>query len=81
MTSKQGGATTKVVPPPPTSLPLVVPVPTAAAADALIDRPGRSEIKRGCWSAGLLSERQEQQQNKKLKRRDKKQKLSVVEAP
>lgn len=66
---------------PPPSLPLVVPVPTAAASDALIGRPGRSEIKSGRWSAGLLSERQEQQQNKKLKRRDKKQKPSGAEGP
>lgn len=66
---------------PPPLLPQVVPVPTAAASDALIGRPGRSEIKSACRSAGLLSERQEQQRNKKLKRRDKKQKPSGVEAP
>lgn len=86
-TNEEGWPTTKVValhlsplfPPP--SLPLVVPVPTAAAADALIGRPGRSEIKSGRWSAGLLSERLEQQQNKKLKRRDKKQKPSGAEGP
>lgn len=46
LSDNKGGA------PPPFLLPLVVPLPTTAASDALIDWPGRSEIKSAAGAPG-----------------------------